>query len=339
MKFLHLSPHIHDVLFQDNIMISGFYCINLAFNSYPNWTGEFGYLRTYYGKLKNYDLIYVCCAKPELEGRIIDQIRNEIGYGKDAPVLVGSVDYACELWDMPFNPLQLRDQLEKCDIIVASEPALRSTLHALMNDRTIYLLPHPTNIDSIKQFRKPINARQFNIAALIHRYDNNWKTIFMVLYRMIELKQKGREMPDLEAILLSGDETAKIELMPFFGKIQMGMPYPQQMEYLGRQLICVDSYHRLHTYGRTVVDCAAIGLPLVGTKLQYLQNFLFPRLTTDPYDLYAQQDLVQRLVEDKTFYQEVVDYAYSKVDEYGFTKSVERFLAVVEKELPGRLHG
>lgn len=339
MKFLHISPHLHESLFQDECQIGGFYCTHLAFNAHPNWQAEFGYTRSYFGKMKNFDIIYVCMAKPEIEQRTIDMIRAEIGHSKDAPIVVGSIDYAIELWDMPFSVPQVRDQLEKCDVIVASEPALQSTLRALMNDRTIHILPHPTNVDYIKRFRKPITARQFNIVSMIHRYDNNWKTQFIILYRMIELKQKGMEMPDLEAILLSGDETAKIELMPFFGRVQMGMPYPQQMEYLGRQLICVDSYHRLHTYGRTVVDCAAIGLPLVGTKLQYLQNFLFPRLTTDPYDLYAQQDLVQRLVEDKIFYQEVVDFAYSKVDDYGFTKSVERFLAVVEKELPGRLHG
>lgn len=324
-KFLHTSEHIHESLFSDNVLIAGFYSWHLAFNSYPGWSGEFQYLKSCFGKLKNYDIIYACVAKPELEGRIFDFIRNEIGYNSKT-IVVGAIDYALEIWDMPFNVMQVKDQLSKCDFVFASEPALQSGLRALMNDKEIKLVPHPTNVDFLKTMRRPYNQRQFNIVSMIHRYDNNWKTQFITLLRTIEQKQKGQEMPDIEAILLSGDQNSRIELLPFFGTVQLGAPYPQQMEYLSRQLLCVDSYHRLHTYGRTVADCAAIGLPLVGTYLQYLQDKLFPLLTTKPYDLYAQQDLIERLIKDKEFYQEIINYGYAHVEEFNFKNSVDRFL-------------
>lgn len=325
-KFLQVSPHIHESLFQDEVMIGGFYTTHLAFNEYPGWSGEFGYLKNYFGKLKDFDIIYICFAKPELEGRIADFVRNEIGYHSKTKI-VGAIDYAVEIWDMPFNVMQLKDQLNKCDYIYASEPALQNTLHALLNNREIKLVPHPTNIEFLKKLRRPINNRQFNIVSLIHRYDNNWKAQFVTLLRTIENKQKGSEMPDIEAILLSGDQNSRIEILPFFGTVQMGAPYPQQMEYLSRQLICVDSYHRLHTYGRTVADCAGMGLPLVGTKLQYLQNKLFPQLTTEPYALYDQQNLIDRLISDKVFYNDVVEFAYKNVEEFNFYNSAKRFLA------------
>ena len=108
------------------------------------------------------------------------------------------------------------------------------------------------------------------------------------------------------------------------------------MDFMSRQLVCLDSYHRIHTYGRTCTDCAAIGLPLVGTKLQYLQNSLFPKLCTEPYDIFEQQNLLDKLLDDKSFYQEVVEYGYQKSEDYGFKASSDRFLQAISKELPSR---
>lgn len=316
-------------------MIGGFYTWHLAFNAHPLWTGEFTYTKSKFGKLKDYDIIYVCLAKPEVDGHIATLIRDEIGYKKDSPLLVGAVDYAVEIWDQPFNPLGVREQLAQCDVILASEPALTSSLNALMRERKVHTVPHPSNLDFLKAHKKDVSQRQFNISCMIHRYDNNWKAIFATVFDVIRRKQSGEEMPDLEAIVLAGDKQSEIELMPFFGKVSFGDMYSKQMEHLSRQLMCVDSYHRLHTYGRTVVDCAAIGLPLVGTKLQYLQQKLFPALTTQSYDLCAQQDIIQRLIKDKDFYKEVVDYAFKRVDEYGLIPSAERFMYAMMSENEG----
>jgi hypothetical protein len=94
------------------------------------------------------------------------------------------------------------------------------------------------------------------------------------LMDVVRRKQNKEIDFDIEAIILAGDESARVAMLPFFTKISAGDQYAKQMDYLSRQFAVVDSYHRIHTYGRTVVDCAAIGVPLIGTSLQYLQNIL-----------------------------------------------------------------
>ena len=334
--FCHLTSHIHAALFSSNLCISGFYNTHLAFDNHPKWSGEFQLLRAVTGKLKQFNVIYVCIAKPELSGCIIDRIREEIPKGDPNTVVVGAIDYAVEIWDQPFGIFELKHQLEQCDVITASEPALCSVLKALMGHRNIHLLPHPTNVEYLKRYRKPIDKRQKNIVGMIHRYDNNYKLTFLQLMDVVRRKRNNEIDYDIEAIVLSGDEAARIEMLPFFTKLSAGDEYEKQMDYLSRQFAIVDSYHRIHTYGRTVVDCAAVGVPLIGTSLQYLQNILFPDLCTKPYDIYEQQKILNRLIDEPAFFEHVVNYAYERVDEYGYEKSVDRFVKVILDEQDGK---
>jgi hypothetical protein len=313
-KFLHLAHHIHDQLLRAPILIGGFY----------NWhrvvSGEFDLLSHKRGKLKEYDIIFLGLSRPEMEGLMISRIREEIGENSNTLIVV-CVDYAIEIWHQTFNMHALELELKKADIIFTGEPMMKNQLEALTG-MPIELVPHPTNTRVVKQFGIPIEQRQPAIVCLIHRYNNDWIPPYLVV----------KDFKDIHnyAIMLDGSQQNIITKMPFFQFVRPGVDYEPWINFVKQAKIVLDSYHNMHTYGRNVVDCACLKVPVVGTDQVYAQPILFPDLTTKPNDILEQRKLVARLKSDLDFYKKVTDYAFEKVDDFGYDASSQRFEKIVK---------
>ena len=96
--------------------------------------------------------------------------------------------------------------------------------------------------------------------------------------------------------------------------------------------IALDSYHWLNTYGRMQVEMACIGVPTVGTTCVHAQTILWPDLTTEPNDVWAQRGLIEKLLSSRGFYRDCVDKAQSLVGEYSYDRSKEKFLEMIGVE-------
>jgi len=310
-KFLHLANHRHENLFDAPIMIGGFY------NWHRAMEGDFGLYMSKKGNLKNYDILFMGLSKPELDGYVASQVRKEIGWGKTK--LVICIDYAVELWQSTFNPHALKHELENADIIFVSEPSAVSHMNAIMDGKKpVHHLVYPSQIELISKFEKPKELRSEEIIALVHRYDNNWLSPYLAT----------KNLPwNTHALLLDGE--LEKTLYAFFKYMRSGFEFTEYLDWMSRKKVLVDSYHKLHTYGRSPVDCACVGVPCVGTTWTYAQTLLWPNLTVEPGDIYGQQKLIEKLMTNDEFYDDCVAKAKEVLPMFSYKERKKEFIKLV----------
>lgn len=373
VKLLHIANHMHHVLFEQKFMIGGFYNWHLVFqhpNNFVSYTESDVRRRILEGE---FNVILFGISRPEMVANTINrvkklaevsnidekiiesnpQLQNEITEqilktsvsnllhiikerkGKGDVKIAAHVDYAVQLWGTPilkeyFSPLALTKTLEDVDYIFSAEPVMGEWVHALTG-RDVYFIPHPTNVDAIKQ--NFISTTKENIIrVLIHRYDNNWIAPFLVAEKSFD--KLDSNSPLVSYIIMDGNQRFNTELRSMGCEwVEGGVSHPEWLKRLSQTKVIIDSYHQINTYGRSVVECAAVKTPIIGSDATYLQKVLFPELTTGPNEVLKQQEILNRLLKDSKFYKKVIDYAYNKVDEYGYDKSREKFTKMLTGEL------
>jgi len=102
------------------------------------------------------------------------------------------------------------------------------------------------------------------------------------------------------------------------------------LKYLAKSKICLALDAR-YTWGRLSLDCAAFGIPCIGTNRQYTQRILFPELTTDdPFNsLNFAVDKVNHLLNNPYYYERIITYAKKKLVEFDMESSKKRFLKII----------
>ena len=300
-KFLHVANHRHETLFNTPVMIGGFY------NWHRAMQGEFSLFKAKEGSFADKDIIFIGMSRPELEGVCATKIRKEIGWDSKTK-LVACIDYAVELWQNSFQPYLLEQELMQADMIFVSEPSMLSNVRTLINDRKpVHHIPHPSAIEEIQKVAVDPDLRSDEIATLIHRYDNNWIQPFMVT----------KDLPwNTHAVLLDG--SIMPHLFAFFKYMHTGYEFMQYLQWVARKKVMLDSYHKIHTYGRSAVDCAGLQLPIVGTNWQWAQQYLWPDLTVEAGDIWSQKQLIIKLFEDDVFYKECIAKSTEKIDFFSY---------------------
>ncbi len=84
------------------------------------------------------------------------------------------------------------------------------------------------------------------------------------------------------------------------------------------------------TWGRFSVDCAAVRMPCISTPNFYAQKILFPDLTVRYQDVEQAVNLAKKLIKDNSFYEEVVDYANSKLSFFAEEETKKRLLNLLD---------
>jgi len=310
-KFLHIANHRHENLFQAPIMIGGFYNWHLAME------GDFNLFKMKQGTLSDYDVLFIGLSKPELEGTVASIIRREIGPKEgNKTKLVICIDYAIELWQNVFNPFSLENEILQADLVFVSEPQMRKWVCSVVNDRIpVHQIAHPTNIDALRTMYKPRSLRSEEIIALIHRYDNNWMAPYLAT----------KNLPwNTHAVCL--DPNIQQHIWAFFKYLHGGFEFMQYLEWASRKSAVIDSYHRIHTYGRSAVDNACLRLPTVGADWTWAQKFLWPELTVEAGDVHTQGIMLKKLFEDSNFYDECTEFAAEKVEMFSYKNRKEDLL-------------
>ena len=84
------------------------------------------------------------------------------------------------------------------------------------------------------------------------------------------------------------------------------------------------------TWGRFVLDAAALGIPIVSTESTGHGSLLFPKTTVkDAFQVKDAIDIAQRLVEDGSFYEETVAWADAHIQPFGYEASAQALLAML----------
>lgn len=309
IKFLHTAMHRHENLFQVPVLISGFYNWHRSFN------GDFKLYPSVKGSLESYDIIFIGMSKPELEGATASKIRRELGPNNKTKLVI-CIDYATELWPSTFNMNMLENELLQADMVFVSEPMMVSAVKSLVNDGiTVHQILHPSDINSFKKFSKPRNMKSDEIIALIHRYDNNWISPYLAT----------KDLPwNTHAVCL--DANLEKHLYAYFKYINRGMECLQYMEWASRKAVIIDSYHKIRTYGRSAVEAACIGTPIVGSDVTFAQKMLFPDLTVESGDIRKQSQIITKLFKEKSFYADVVEKANDAVEFFSYENRKKELL-------------
>jgi len=86
------------------------------------------------------------------------------------------------------------------------------------------------------------------------------------------------------------------------------------------------------TAGRNALDCAALGIPCVGTNRSDLQAKLFPLTTLeDPWDVEGALVLSRRLLSELGFWNQVVDLAAERIVAYDVEPFRQRFAQIATR--------
>ncbi|MBF7083833.1 hypothetical protein IT084_12705 [Desulfallas sp. Bu1-1] len=80
------------------------------------------------------------------------------------------------------------------------------------------------------------------------------------------------------------------------------------------------------TWGRFPIDCAAVRMPCISTPGFYAQQILFPDLCVQYQDVEGAAGLAKRLLKSRSFYEEVMDYAESRLSFFAEAETKQRLL-------------
>jgi hypothetical protein len=88
-----------------------------------------------------------------------------------------------------------------------------------------------------------------------------------------------------------------------------------------------------NSYSRSTVDTAALGVAVVGSNRTQSCNVCYPYTLVDPYDVKTGRELIQRLLNDKEFYELVVKTALERAEYYNHLNSKLRYLEALNASL------
>jgi len=86
-----------------------------------------------------------------------------------------------------------------------------------------------------------------------------------------------------------------------------------------------------HTYGRNTVDTACLGIPSVGSQNVFSMKHCFPEMACDPMDINKTVTIMDKVLKDKEWLQQQLDYAKQAVEYFNYDNSRERYLTALEE--------
>jgi hypothetical protein len=184
--------------------------------------------------------------------------------------------------------------------------------------RPVPTIPHPSDIEGIKAHHSEQRLQQIGVAG--HRYDPNLLLPHLML----------RDLPPGWQTVLSG---MLADVSPFYHLFTFAKPNSKFEDYIKfvAQLYAVLETHTFHTYGRHVVECAALGVPVVGPSKIAAMKTCFPNTTADSFE--EQRKFMLALINYPDFYMAVAKYGMDHAETYSLKSSAKKMLAFLNGEV------
>jgi len=266
---------------------------------------------------KKYDIIHVNLSGQDIH--IVGDIREVLGKDTKTKIIANN-DYTVELWQGSFDYLStLRREIQYADVLFGTEPYQVGLLEVLTK-RKVHQITHPCFVKRLKTLT-PKDSKDV-ISVVWHRYD-------------------GYSIPPSIAVNGLGYDTRLIGYDPnvdkrkflttcHYNTILQGTNYMDFCDHLLESKVVVDPF-TLTSQSRTGWDCAALGVPLVGSDRNESVRHCFPFTMCDPHDIKEIRRLTKKLLEDEEFRKKVIDYAKEKVEIVSYESCKEKYLkALVE---------
>lgn len=315
IKWLLVTNYVHRALLDNED------CLRTGLYSWiPAFDGEVKLFKDMEKEeFKNYDVIQVNLSGQDVH--LLGEIRQILDdTGATNTKLVANNDYTVELWQSSFDHLPtLRREIGYADMIFGTEPNQVNTLEVLMR-RKVYLITHPCFTKRLKTLR-PKNNKDV-ISVVSHRYDN---------YNGIPSLAVENLGPKTRLIGYdSSSDKFKFVTSTRYNQILEASNYFDFCEQLMESKVVVDPF-TLTSQSRVGWDCAALGVPLVGSNRNYSVMKCFPKTAVPPFDIKAMREMTKKLLNDDKFRQEVIDYAREAVEYVSYENSTKKYLKALEQ--------
>lgn len=312
IKYLYVTNYIHQQLLDEELARTGLYQWLNVFN------GEVKFPRDVQDYSK-YDIVQVNMSAQDIH--LVGKIRDELGPKSDTKLVLNN-DYTTEVWGLSFSyPSTIAREIVNADLLFGTE-YFQTTALSELSGRKCYICPHPADIKRLKSLA-PIPKKDV-ISTIWRRYDN------FSYVPSLAVRNQG-----LTTQLIGYDQ--KIDKQVYltttlYDYVFAGTNYFDFCDQLRESQIVYDPF-TLHSYSRTTIDTAALGVPVVGSNRTQSVNVCYPHTMIDPYDVTKSRQLIRKLLDDKEFREMVIETAKNNCEFYNHENSKDRYLSALADSL------
>lgn len=291
-------------------------------------TGVTNWMRILHGQVlrledvhpDDWDVIHVQLAGDSGDFPLL--LRERMGENTDCKLMV-NIDYPAERWhsSLGMTPDMVVRQLNMADIVFSQARRTRAFLEGLLGRHVPYL-PHPVEVDKLKQWAVPIESRSKTDVIVNTHYDGQHYFPYWFL----------KDYPittHLVGFLGDAGPYARDNVHRYYTYVHERQGCQQLVQNVYRKgYIAIDQYSH-HVQGRSTIEFAGLGIPCIGWDCVDAQVECFPDLTFPVGDLESQRQAFEKLMTDKDFYKEVSAKAQDAVEVYSYENSKAQFLDMV----------
>jgi len=287
---------------------------------------------------EKYDIIHINLAGGDFG--LASKLRDIIGDDAHAKIVV-NMDYSVHYFPKAFkgNPHGLGNYLSDlvaADMVFGVEPKQVALLNYFMKavkkkkrSAKAALLPHPINIEKLSKpmpegLFAPYDNRGDILAYQYHRYDGHWEIAKMLMHNLPPPQESGTV---LRACLGYTEDS-----FPTYNMPELVMPFTDWAKYIYFLSTCLWGFeYRTHAAAsRFIMECAALGIPVVSTDYSYLGTEMFPDLTFPMDDYDGIREALEKLIIDDSFRVRQARQGMESLNPYSFTNAVPRFMNELE---------
>jgi len=312
IKYLLTTNYIHQQLLQEELARTGLYqWINV-------FKGEIKYPRDVID-YNDYDIVHVNMSTQDVY--LAANIRDKIDKNSKTKLVVNN-DYTTEMWGNSFNsPDTMAREINKADMIFGTE-YYQVTALAEITGRKVFIIPHPADVKRLKLM--PEIPKKNIISTIWRRYDNHFYIPSLVV------RNHG-----LTTQLIGYDKNVNKKTWlttTLFDYVFAGTNCFDFQDQMRESQIVYDPF-TFHSYNRAIVECAAMGVPVIGSNRTQSINVCYPFTKVDPYDVNGARKLIEKLLTDEKFKKKVIDHARETVEYYNHINSMEKYLMALDESL------
>lgn len=318
LKWCYVSNYIHRNLIEgEDLLRTGLY------SWIPVFDGEWRQFQEMDpSEYEKFDVIQVNMSAQDLH--IPKMIRDHIGPNSKTKIVCNN-DYTVELWSPSFEiPDAWKIYYEPADMIFGTEPYQSGALEVLLK-RKVHTITHPCFTKRLRSMRRPHKPGVVSVVA--HRYDMNIIPPGIAMANLPNAKSR------LIGYEVGADRKKFVTSCLFNGQIFPMTNYQDFCEQLMDSEVVVDPF-TLTSQSRTGWDCAALGVPLVGSDRCYSTRVCYPFTACDPYDVKKMRELTLKVLNDAEFRKKVIDYASEAVEVVSYDTAKQKYLDALEEGSP-----
>ena len=302
----------------DPLIMGGLYCWVTAFRE----AGGLGVMKATMAReeLEKFDIVHVNVTPGHYS--YVPQLREALGKSSSTK-LIANVDYATTLWGNT-DPFILKKVLEEADMVFHVESSGARRLSGVMG-KEIHCIPHPVDVERLGKL-KVQPSHPAVVTCHFHRYWGTWAPYY---YATLNLRKEF----NLRTMLVNvwGDSPIKVSLEAYFDEIVGNTNY---MEFM--QKVMAPAFANIDvtpdiTYGRGIVEAAALGIPTIGANGIEAARTIYPELVVGSEEDNEIERHLRRLITDTEFAKIMSDQGIERCKFYSTKNSYERMVKAMEE--------